>query len=391
MKILYIHQYFFTPEHDGRLRSYHFAKALVEQGHSVELITSHNLGKYQHQAIEGISVHYLPIFYDNKLNAWRRIWAFTRFVWQCYALASRLKVDICFATSTPLSVGFIALTLKYIKGVPYIFEVRDLWPEAPIQLGLFRHKLYQKILYGLEKRIYQQAEKIVALSPGMEEGVKKVVDTKPVVLIPNIADTSFFVPVYQKSEATLAKYNIENKLTISYIGTIGKANALQQLIDLALWWQNNTEVAVQFLIVGEGAERTRLESFVAVHKLKNIQFLGHKNRYEVRDLLAITDFSYISFGQQPILATNSPNKFFDSIAAGVPCIINIRGWIADELTQAHCGFYCSAQNPQYLFECIMQLMRQPATYTQMKVNARHLAETKFSKNKAVANMTALFE
>lgn len=390
MKILYIHQYFFTPQSDGRIRSYHLAKALVAEGHSVELITSHNAPDYQHTNVEGISVHYLPIFYDNALGKWQRIGAFAAFVWKCYRLASRQDADLCFATSTPLSIGIIALLLKWLHGIPYIFEVRDLWPEAPIQLGFFRNPLYKKILYGLEKIIYQNARHVVALSPSMAEGVRKVCPNVPVSEIPNMADTEFYTPHVQKSEAILQEFNLDKKLTITYIGTLGKANDLRKMLRLAQWWQANAPYSAQFVIAGAGAEQSLLEDFIQKNKLQNVRLLGHQNRMQVRDLLAVSDFSYISFADFPILQTNSPNKFFDSIAAGLPCLINVRGWILDEIRRADCGFYADPHDHRHTFEQINALWQNPEVYAQTRQNARTLAEKKFSKTQTIQKFVALF-
>ncbi|SFC02312.1 Glycosyltransferase involved in cell wall bisynthesis [Flexibacter flexilis DSM 6793] len=391
MKILYIHQYFFTPQSDGRIRSYHLAKALVAEGHTVELITSHNAPDYQHADVEGISVHYLPIFYDNALGKWQRIRAFAAFVWKCYRLASRQKADVCFATSTPLSIGIIALLLKWLHGIPYIFEVRDLWPEAPIQLGFFRNPFYKKVLRGLEKIIYQNARHVVALSPSMADGVRKVCPQVPVSEIPNMADTEFYQPTTNpKGEQLLHKFSLDKILTITYIGTFGKANDLRQFLGLAQWWQTNAPYPAQFVLAGAGAERPLLENFIQENQLQNVRLLGHQNRMQVRELLAVSDFSYISFAQYPILQTNSPNKFFDSIAAGLPCLINVQGWILEEIRRANCGFYADPENHAHTFEQIHQLWQKPEAYAQMRQNARLLAENKFSKAQAIQKFVALF-
>ncbi|NJO01130.1 MAG: glycosyltransferase family 4 protein [Bacteroidia bacterium] len=153
MKVLYIHQYFKTPEEGGSLRSYYLAKALVSVGLEVEMITAHARKKYIYREIDGIRVHYLPVYYDNSLGFWGRIYAFAKFLVLSYRCARKIRdVSLCYASSTPLTVGLVALGLRARFGLPYFFEVRDLWPEAPIQMGVIRNRLLKNLLCYLEKK-----------------------------------------------------------------------------------------------------------------------------------------------------------------------------------------------------------------------------------------------
>jgi hypothetical protein len=142
MKILYIHQYFRTPEEGGAIRSYYLAKGLVENGIDVELITAHNEPVAVTKIIEGITVHYLPVYYDNEQGFFKRAYAFFKFMHQARKKARKIKgVDLIYATSTPLTIGLSALKIKQDQNIPYFFEVRDLWPEAPVQMGAIKNRL----------------------------------------------------------------------------------------------------------------------------------------------------------------------------------------------------------------------------------------------------------
>ena len=173
MKVLYIHQYFVTPEEDGTSRSYWFAKKLIENGHKVTMITSTN--EFLHKEacttnIDGINVVYVKNDYNQKFSKFKKIQSFISFSFKAFYAAKTYKnYDIVYATSTPLTVGFIALLLKKIKKMPFIFEVRDLWPDFPIQIGAITNPILIWILKKLEKSIYINSEHIVALSPGMAE------------------------------------------------------------------------------------------------------------------------------------------------------------------------------------------------------------------------------
>ena len=153
MKIIYIHQYFKSPKEGGAIRSYYLAKAFTEAGCKVEMITAHNSKYYLKKNIDGISVHYIPVFYDNSFGFYKRIYAFSKFLFLTLRYSGKIKADYCYATSTPLSVGIIALWLKFKHKIPYYFEVRDLWPEAPIALGFLKSPWLIKAARFLEKKI----------------------------------------------------------------------------------------------------------------------------------------------------------------------------------------------------------------------------------------------
>lgn len=372
-RILYLHQYFRTPSEGGAIRSYYLARALAENGWEVELITAHNAPRYECRNIEGIKVHYLPIFYDNKLAFRARIKAFWRFMWRAYRLALRLpKPDLVFATSTPLSVGALAVLLKWRKGWRYIFEVRDLWPQAPIEMGAVPNPLARKLLYYLEKKIYQQAAHIITLSPGMQAYVRGICPKKQISLLSNMSDTDFFSPVntYKNTE-----------FEILYAGTIGRANHLEYLLDIAEYCQaQGGELnKIRFRIVGEGSEKKRLQRLAKQKALHNLCFEAAVAKAQIRDFLAQAQAVYISFGAQPVLQTNSPNKFFDGLAAGRLCIVNTEGWLKDLVEAQACGFYANPKKPEEFAQKIQPFLEDEQYLEKFQKNARRLAESKFSR------------
>jgi glycosyltransferase involved in cell wall biosynthesis len=385
MRILYIHQYFRTPAQSGALRSYYLAKALVAAGHEVEMITAHNDPAYRREVICGISVHYLPVPYDNTMGFFGRVKSFLGFVWQGTRLAISLKgVALCYATSTPMTVGLVALILKKVKGVPFYFEVRDLWPEAPIQLGIIRNRILIRLLYGLEHHIYRAAEKIVALSPGMEKGIKPFKPAGEVYLLPNMADTSFFTPASPPRSPT------RDPFYICYTGAIARANRLDFLLDIARLCQDRHLQQVKFLIAGHGADANRLTEKCEAWKLRNVAFLGYLDRHQVRDLLQTAHATYTSFDTQPILQTNSPNKFFDSLAAGKLTIVNTRGWLCDLVEQHQCGFYADPYQPGEFIQKLLPYLNQDDLLVQAQQQARHLAEQQFSRTQLTHQFVSLF-
>ncbi|MDX2301885.1 MAG: glycosyltransferase family 4 protein [Microscillaceae bacterium] len=393
MKIVYIHQYFRTPEEGGAIRSYYLATALAAQGHQVELICAYSGKKYRKRMVEGVLVHELPIPYNNRMGKWARIKAFLKFVWMAFGRASRIpQADLYYVSSTPLTVGLIALLLKKLYRKKYYFEARDLWPEVPIALGVIRGRLMQFFLRYLEKQIYIHAEKLIALSPGIREGMLRQAPQKEVYLIPNLADCTFFNPQPYISQKKISicgvMYDWGEGFLITYFGSLGRANALSSLVDIAAWFQENKMDGVQFLIVGDGAEKEKL--LQKMQNLQNICLIKTVNKYDLREILNLTDITYISFLNHPILETTSPNKFFDALAAGKLCVINFKGWLKDMVEQERCGFYANPEQPEVFYEKLNPFLQNPALLREYQKNARKLAKSRFSKQLLVSDFIELF-
>jgi glycosyltransferase involved in cell wall biosynthesis len=391
MNILYIHQYFNTYADGGSSRSYYLAKALVESGHRVEVITSHNQKKYRKSEIEGITVHYLPVYYDNRLGFSSRVYAFLKFVLKSYLLAIRMKqVDLCYATSTPLTVGIIACLLKRFRHIPFYFEVRDLWPQAPIEMGVISNSYLKKALFLLETYIYKQADKIVALSPGIAQAIiSKIKDTAKVHMVPNMADCDFF----EFDEEAVCYGSPEkrtNKFTIAYFGAVGQVNYLESYLEVARFFQEKNLTNVEFLMIGKGSQWQNLREKAKQQGITAMQFLPYISKYELREILKHVDAVYISFAQLPVLETNSPNKFFDSLAAGKLCIVNTTGWIQTCIEQAGCGFYAAPDKPEQFYRNILPYMASKQKLAEAKTAARLLAEKQFSREKLSQYFSNLF-
>ena len=392
MKVLYIHQYFRKPQDGGAIRSYYLAKSLVNAGVEVEMVTSHNHNKVRQENVDGINIHFLPVSYDNKLNFWRRIRSFYSFMVKSYNYAKKIEnVDVVYATSTPLTVGLIALFLKIRNKTPFYFEVRDLWPEAPIQMGAIKNPISKFFLRYLEKIIYKNASKIIALSPGMKEGVLDVIEEgNKVAILPNMSDCEFF-NIEPKNNKDSFYFGVSENFVISYIGAIGEVNNLESLLEVALACKKENLKDVKFLVAGRGGKLKEIKDKANKMKLNNIRFVGFLNRREVKKLLNVTDASFISFDSKPILETNSPNKFFDSIASGKICIVNNKGWIKDLIEENNIGFYYSKKQPIAFVEKIKQYTKDIVLTNQTKLASRKLAEEHFSRDIITKQFVELFD
>lgn len=381
MNILYIHQYFLTPDEPGGTRSYWLAKELIKNGHTVTMLTSST--KFSEDVkqmnIDGIQVIYIKEDYDQNMSIAQRLKAFLKFMYKSSLLGLKQKdIDLVIATSTPLTIGIPALVLKWFNKKNFIFEVRDLWPEVPIQMGAIKNSLIIKMTRWLEKTIYKNAKHVIALSPGMQEGVVKYIDKDKTTMIPNMAKMDEFWP-REKNEEFIKKLGLKkDSFKIVHFGSLGLANGAQTIIESAKLLNNNEDI--EFLFVGGGSTEKSLITEVEKHNLKNVKFLGKFPMKDVSEIVNFSDVSMISFLDLPILYTNSPNKLFDSLSAGKPIIVNSAGWTKDIAERYNCGYYVNPNKPEELVEKIIYLQDNPGLVREMGVNSRKLAETIYDKS-----------
>lgn len=381
MNILYIHQYFKPPTEPGGTRSYWIAKELIKHGHQVTFIAAST--KYNDEVkyikIDGINVIYIKEPYSQDMTVLERLKVFTRFMIKSSKIALEQKnIDLVIATSTPLSVGIPALLLKWLKKIPYVFEVRDLWPEVPIQMGAFRNPLLIKLTRKLEETIYKKAKHVIALSPGMQDGVVEYISKESTSMIPNMAKIDEFWPREKNMELILQLGLQKDSFKVVHFGSLGKANGAHTIIESAKLMKDRIDV--EFLFIGGGSTEIQLKQEVKKYSLNNVKFLGKFPMKEVSEIVNFCDVSIVSFLDLPILYTNSPNKFFDSLSAGKPIIVNSAGWTKDIVEQYQCGYYVNPNQPTELVDCIDDLIAQPSKVKIMGVNSRKLAEDVYDKS-----------
>lgn len=394
MKLLYIHQYFKTPEEPGGTRSYWISQELIKRGHRVVMITGSNKN-HPDSAIEhvdGIEVHYIKNEYNNYMSALSRIKSFISFMFKAIGEGYRQKdVDLVFATSTPLTTGAVAIALKWLKGWKYVFEVRDLWPEALIQEGV-DNPVVMWALRLLEKMSYRKAEHVISLSPGMEEGVLKVgISKSKSTMIPNMAKPDKFYP-RSPSPEIMAKFDIDiHKFNIIHFGSMGASNGLGYIVNAAKVAQERGADDLNFVFLGDGSTQPMLKDMVKGYGLRNVQFLGDHGMEVVSEIVNCCDASIVSFNNVPILATNSPNKLFDSLSAGKPVIVNSSGWTKDLVEKDNCGFFVDPDNPNDLVDKLLEVKDNKELLKQWGENSRRLSLEVYDKSLLSAKVANVLE
>lgn len=388
MKIIYFHQYFNTPEMSGGTRSYEMARRLVAAGHEVHMITSWVKETDQTDWYvtneAGIHVHWFPNNYNNKMSYMDRIKAFFRFAFHAAKKGKTFTdADVVFATSTPLTIALPAVSTAKKLEIPMVFEVRDLWPELPIAMGALNNPILQKIAYGLENWAYKNSKAIVALSPGMKEGIVKTGYPKQqVAVIPNSADLELFnienekVIQFRKSLTWL-----QNRPLIVYTGTFGHINGVGYLVELAAKLKDiNPEIRI--LLVGDGIEFDQVTSFAQEKGVLNNTLFMMKQvpKKDIPVILNAAALCTALFIDKPEMRANSANKFFDALAAGKPIMINYGGWMVDLIEKNNCGLVTWNLEIKAAAQQVADFIADPELYEIAATNAKRLANTQFHRD-----------
>jgi glycosyltransferase involved in cell wall biosynthesis len=401
MKVLYFHQHFGTPQGSSGTRSYEMARALLAAGHQVTMVC----GSYQRAAlnlpydekigwsrgeIDGIDVISLPLPYSNRDSLAKRTWLFLRFAWRSIRIALRFDYDLLFATSTPLTAGLPGIAASLLRRRPFVFEVRDLWPELPRALGM-RNPILLGGMSLLEWLSYRSAQACVGLSPGIVAGIQgRSQPGKPIAMIPNGADLDLFQPG-NRHDLRLPGV-MPDDFVAAFTGAHGIANGLDALLAAAALLKERGKARIKLLFIGDGKEKDRLAQRAEAEGLTNCLFFDPLPKTELSALVGSLNCGLMILKNVPAFYYGtSPNKFFDYISAGLPVLNNYPGWLADLITEHQCGLVVPPDDPDALAEVLICMAERPEECARMGRNARALAEAQFAREKLAGQFVAFLE
>jgi len=390
MKVLYFHQHFSTPRGTIGNRSYQMAKRLLAHGHEVTMVCGSYGGGVtgitqpfskgmRRGVVDGIDVIEFDLAYSNANGFWGRVFVFLRFVFKSVGLVFNEPFDLVFATSTPLTAGIPGVLAKRFRRKPFVFEVRDLWPELPEAMGVIRNKGLLRLLRGLEKLIYHSADYVIGLSPGIVDGIKRAgTPSKKVSFVPNGCDISIFKEVQQQYRPEGVS---SHDLMVVYTGTHGPANGLDAVLDVAAVLKKRANLAIKFVLVGDGKQKAALQTRAKLEKLSSVIFLDPMPKAELACLMKAADVGMQILANIPAFYYGtSPNKFFDYISCGLPVLNNYPGWLAELIHEAECGFVVAPDKPDLFADCLEYADKHRDELSCMGENAFKLAHQKFDRN-----------
>lgn len=377
MKILYIHQHFALPSEGGGGRPYQFARRLASQGHDVTMLCSG--AEALEVVLDGVKIKRLPVSYENQMSIPRRLISFVDFMVRASIYSVRLKSDLIFASSTPLTVGIPGMVAKMIHRVPLVFEVRDLWPKIPIEMGFLTNPVLKKAALILEKLIYKYSNHVIALSPGMADGVKETSMGTAVTVIPNASDVELFTRSTEQVEQFRLDHGWErDEAVVVYAGGFGKVYSLDWVVELAA---KLSEERISIVMLGQGSESEKLRAIAVKRGLDPEKiFVGKKSRDEVADYVSAADFVISSSRLDPCLEAASLNKVFDGFAAGRPILLNHEGWLTELVQKRKAGWKLD-RDVDIAAKQLMEVANDLSSREQAGNNSKLLANEMFNRDK----------
>jgi glycosyltransferase involved in cell wall biosynthesis len=339
---------------------------------------------------DGISVVAIAAAYNDPqlgtgMSGRRRMLKFHQFARLAGRVGRELpRPDVVFATHTPLTAGLAGLAgleLGRHFDVPFVFEVRDLWPEALVNVGALKNPAGIWWLRRMAKKIYAGATHIVALSPGMKDGIVRAgVPAGKVTVIPNASDLDLFRPDLDGS-AQRKRLGLGDRFAAIYFGAMGMANGLDYAIKAAKTLAERGKDDIALVLHGSGGERSELEDMVREYKLNNVIFSDLvPDKAEIARIVAGCD-ACMTIYRATQERTWSPNKMFDALAAGRPVLINVPGWLGETIENNDCGKSLNPHHPEALADALEELAADPDLCRRMGENARALAEREFDRGK----------
>ena len=399
MHILLIHQAFAALDEPGGTRHDELARLFAGQGHRVTIIASpvsYLTGKAQDERVQWKAVEHevdgVTIFRTYTYPAlhksfFHRVISFLSFMFSSFVVGLSVKdVDVVWGTSPPIFQGFTAWLLAWLKRVPFLFEVRDLWPAFAVAMGVLRNPILIKASEWLERFLYRKADRIVVNSPGFISHIREH-EVQPISLIPNGADVKMFNPDAM-GEAFRQRHHLEDKFIVLYAGAHGISNDLGVLLDGAEKLQNYQEIV--FVLIGAGKEKHNLVQMAKRKNLGNVIFLPPVSKRSMSEVLAAANVCVAILKPIDMYKTVYPNKVFDYMAAGRPVILAIDGVIKEVVIGAGAGIYVKPGDSAMLSKAVLELYQDQNRAKEMGLKGRHEVEKRFNRSVLASEFLDVF-
>lgn len=389
MRVLYFHQHFSTPKGSAGIRSYEMARRLLARGHQVTMVCgSYGGGETglsspfengrRRGCVDGIDIIEFDLAYSNSDGFLKRGMTFMKFAVRSVGLAFSEEYDVLFATTTPLTAGIPGIFARWLRGKPFIFEVRDLWPELPRAMGVIKNPLVLGAMSVLEWASYRSAHRLVGLSPGIVDGIAhRGVPRDRIELVPNGCDLEIFGGDVESWRPAGVK---STDLMAAFTGTHGMANGLNAVLNAAAELKKRGRTDIKLLLIGQGKLKPGLQARAEREGLDNVIFHEPVNKARLAGLMAATDVGMQILANIPAFYYGtSPNKFFDYIAAGLPVLNNYPGWLAETIKRSGCGFAVPPDDPAAFADALEKAADDRESLKVMGRNGRRLAEAEFDR------------
>lgn len=398
MHILLIHQAFAAINEPGGTRHHEIARFLVERGHKVTVIASAisyltgDKGKtaipWKQVETDDLGVTIIRAYTYRALHKSfiHRIFSFLSFMFSSFMIGFSIKdVDAVWGTSPPIFQGGTAWALARLKRAKFLMEIRDLWPEFAVAVGVLTNPLLIKAAEIFERFLYKHADQLMVNSPGFIQHIESK-GGENLILVPNGADTTMFDPAADGA-VFRAQHGLENKFVALYAGAHGMSNDLGIVLQAAQELADQPEIAIAF--VGDGKEKANLQQQAASLNLPNVYFVPPIPKAEMKAALAAADACIAILKPIEMYKTVYPNKVFDYMAAGRPLVMAIDGVARAVVDKAGAGIFAEPGNPDALAAVIRQFAADPIKAREMGLAGRAYLEQHFNRNILAAQLETL--
>ena len=391
MKILYFHQHFSTPKGSVGSRSFEMALALTLAGHEVTMVCGRFKGGQTGlsgpfkrgkrsgivDGVKGLSVIEIDLPYSNEQSFLKRTSVFLKFAMRSIGVGMTHKYDVVFATTTPLTAGIPGIFARWLRGKPFVFEVRDLWPELPKAMGVITNPIILKMMSALEFMSYRSAHRCIGLAPGIVEGIAaRGVAKDKITLVPNGCD----IDLFQAADAARPEGVKDTDLVAIYGGTHGIANGLHNALNAAEVLKSRGREDIKIVLIGSGIKKKGLVADAKARNLTNVIFMDPMPKTVLAGYFKGADIGLQLLDNIPAFYYGtSPNKFFDYIATGKPVVNNYPGWVADLVTEHQCGWTVAPDAPDAFADALEDAHARKADLADMGGRSLSLAKAKFNR------------
>ena len=394
MHIAVFLQYYHTPDCPTAARPY----ALVERlgrDHDVTVVTTRAWEdkRQTHRypwAPSGVNLVRFDVPYDNTMSAPQRLASFLKYAARAIRYGLQMpRPDLILGSSTPLTAAAAAGTVARLRDIPWIFEVRDLWPAFPIQMGAVPDYGLHTVLRWGEAALYRSAAEVVTLSPDMERHVRACAPSTSVTTVEYGADFDLVddIGVEKRTEIEEA-FDLDRRFLVLYAGSFGRANALPTMLKAA---RRLTAVRSDVLVAFAGHGHHEPMVREAARRHEAIRRLPPLPYPDALALFACADLSLVSFIDRPVLASNSPGKFFDSLATGTPVVVTNPGWTSRFVERHECGWAVPPESPEILATRLQTVLASPDRLATAGRNAQRSARQHFDRSNIMTRYASLVE
>ena len=400
MKILLLTQWF-DPE--PTFKGLAFAKELKRQGHEVQVLTGfpnypsgkiydgYKLKLYQREEIEGISILRVALYPNHDSSALRRILNYISFAFMAmlFGIFATKKADVIYAYHPPLTVGIAAIFIKLFRRTPIVYDIQDMWPDTLKATGMLNNKKILNFIGSVCKLVYRFVDHIVVLCPGFKQLlIERDVTKEKISVIYNWCDEQGLT---QAKPAKL-KYQqlMQNKFNIVFAGNMGKAQALDIILEVAKNLQNFPDI--QFVFVGGGTETERLKQRSSIEGIPNAIFIPRMPMAEVGGILELSNLLLVHLKKDPLFEITVPSKTQAYMAMGKPILMAVAGDAAELVQKAQCGCIAISEDAASIQQAILEIYQLPASEQQkMGINARNFYIQELSLESGVKQFVSIFE